>query len=176
MLIKEFLPGGNLREKMKQGLTTYQKIEILYQIAYGLAAAHNKSVVHLDLKPESILFNENGVPKIIDWGNAAKEGETPPTLREGTGLYTAPEQYFNPPPASRKMDVHAWGAIAIELLAECSPDRLKDIVAAIWNGYEENLLDGLLRRCLSKDLNDRPDMETVLEELEEIRDLLAQIP
>lgn len=64
----EFLPGGDLKHKMRAGLSLLESIKIVKAIAAGLHYAGNKGLVHRDIKPENILFREDNSPVISDFG------------------------------------------------------------------------------------------------------------
>ena len=67
----ELLEGQTLRERLSQGaMPTRKTIEIASQVARGLAAAHEKGVVHRDLKPDNIFVTTDGHAKILDFGLA----------------------------------------------------------------------------------------------------------
>ncbi len=92
---------------------------ILTQLAEGLSFAHQKNVVHRDLKPQNILLDRSGLVKLTDFGLAhglesslglTKTGEAP-----GTPAYMAPEQFLGAEPDPR-IDVYAFGILAYEML------------------------------------------------------------
>ena len=67
----EYLPGGiTLDHKIKAGLTHRQGIEIIRQIAAALGFAHSKDIIHRDVKPENIMFREDGNAVLTDFGIA----------------------------------------------------------------------------------------------------------
>ena len=70
-LVMEYLPGGSLRDRLRQAkgpLEWREALSILDQVCDGLEYAHGKHVIHRDLKPENILFDEQGRAKIADFG------------------------------------------------------------------------------------------------------------
>src|SRR6476620_10952235 len=81
-VVSELLEGEDLRRVLARGpLTPRKAMEIGSQVAQGLAAAHQKHVVHPDLKPENIFITPEGRAKILDFG-LAKLGPVAP-LHEG---------------------------------------------------------------------------------------------
>jgi serine/threonine-protein kinase len=67
----EYIPGQSLREVIDaKKLSVRRSLELGSQIADGLAKAHEKGVVHRDMKPENVLVSEDGYAKIIDFGLA----------------------------------------------------------------------------------------------------------
>ena len=103
-----------LREKRffepKEGL------DIIYQVAAGMSAAHNQEVIHRDLKPSNILMNTDGLVKVVDFGIASASTNTDSTLTKagsiiGTPAYLSPERAKGME-ADNRCDVYALGIIA----------------------------------------------------------------
>ncbi len=65
----EYVEGKTLKDK-KDTLSEKQKLEIGIQVAEGLAAAHEKGIVHSDIKPENIMIRKDGIAQIMDFGLA----------------------------------------------------------------------------------------------------------
>ena len=83
--VMELLEGQTLRDRLSEGALPARKAgEIGAQIARGLAAAHDKGIVHRDVKPENVFITTDGRVKVLDFGLARHH--TPP--REGTHLET----------------------------------------------------------------------------------------
>ena len=130
-MVLEYLPGGTLAERLRPGepLATAAVEPIAAGIAAGLAHAHERGIVHRDLKPANILFDEEGRPKLADFGiarRAAGEG----TLTEagtvlGTASYISPEQAAGEP-AGPPSDVYALGVILFQLLTGRLPFEADD--------------------------------------------------
>ena len=113
-LAMELVRGRPLSVAIAEGLGTARVVELGTEIADGLAAAHRRSVIHRDLKPDNIMIDGEGHPKILDFGLAkvsrqvvadaatvardepTVRGETPATTRKGmilgTVAYMSPEQ------------------------------------------------------------------------------------
>jgi len=76
VLILEYLPAGTLRSKLGEAkgegrmLAVADCTRYVSQIAEGLCHAHNRGLVHRDVKAENILFNDEGTPKITDFGRS----------------------------------------------------------------------------------------------------------
>src|SRR5207244_3541115 len=70
-LVMEYVHGQNLEQYAKQQvLTPIQCAQMLAKIARALALAHQRGVIHRDLKPRNLLIDANGEPRIIDFGLA----------------------------------------------------------------------------------------------------------
>src|SRR5439155_17800057 len=96
-LSMELLERGSLDDRMaKLGkIPEADILEIGARIAEGLRAANQRGLLHRDIKPGNILFNEEGVPKIVDFGlsrpkESTKQGSNEPIW--GTPYYIAPEK------------------------------------------------------------------------------------
>lgn len=116
-----YLEGGNLRQLLSKHdrLPARGAIEIAAQICAGLSAAHAKSVLHLDLKPENVLIGagQNIVLSDFELGGSFQDEEKRAALpeRRGTPAYAAPEQARDGQ-ADARSDVYAFGLIFYEML------------------------------------------------------------
>ena len=115
-IVMELVDGVSLREILAhQGKTTAEAALVVLQGSLlGLAAAHQRGVVHRDYKPENVLVNGDGDSKLTDFGIAARAGDSP--IPAGTLVYAPPEQ-FGGSPASPAGDVYAATATFYECLA-----------------------------------------------------------
>ncbi len=121
----EWLPGGTLEERLADGpLPDAETSRIAKGIAAGLAQLHDRGLVHRDLKPANVLFDEEGRPKLGDFGLARRVAGAG-TLTEagtvlGTAAYLSPEQAAAEPvgPAS---DVYSFGVILFRMLTGALP-------------------------------------------------------
>ncbi len=67
-LAAEYLPGGDLKDLVKQGMSPDDALRVLKDIGAALSHAHEKDFVHRDIKPENILFREDGTAVLTDFG------------------------------------------------------------------------------------------------------------
>jgi eukaryotic-like serine/threonine-protein kinase len=113
-IVMEYIPGGDLKEMMdKEGpLSGKQLSRIGAEVAAGLAHAHERGVVHRDIKPQNVLMDEYGRPKLTDFGIARALDATVHTTKTGsylgTALYSAPEQ-LKGEEITPKSDVYSLG-------------------------------------------------------------------
>lgn len=114
------LLGKSARRQLMQRL-----LQVLVDVGEALEYAHNKGVLHCDLKPGNILLDENDHPAIIDWGMArtvtatSRPTASPDTLIAGTPEYMPPEQADGH--ADTRSDVFGLGAILYEILTGSPP-------------------------------------------------------
>jgi serine/threonine protein kinase len=106
-------------------LNTRQRLALIIKICEAVEHAHQRGIIHRDLKPGNILMEENGQPKILDFGLArVTDGDMQATRQTdmgqllGTLAYMSPEQVTADPLAlDTRSDVYALGVILYELLA-----------------------------------------------------------
>src|SRR3954469_16538556 len=130
-MVLEYLSGGTLEDRLKarKPLPDAETLAIATGVAAGLAQAHARGVVHRDLKPANVLFDDEGRPKIADFGvarMAAGEG----TLTEagtvlGTAAYISPEQAMGEP-ATPASDVYSFGVLLYRMLTGRLPFEVDD--------------------------------------------------
>jgi serine/threonine protein kinase len=115
----EYMAGGSLEERLQaQGaLPVEEVIGVAAAVCEGLSYAHDRGVVHCDLKPANILFTAAGTAKVADFGIAYVSGEmltrswhTPVGFVAGTLPYMSPEQADGVRDDPR-LDVYALGAV-----------------------------------------------------------------
>ncbi|MDP8952486.1 MAG: serine/threonine protein kinase, partial [Actinomycetota bacterium] len=96
-IVMEYIPGGDLGKLVaeKGPLKEKELARIGADVASGLAHAHNKGIIHRDIKPQNILIDDYGRPKLADFGVARALGATESTQTGsylGTASYSSPEQ------------------------------------------------------------------------------------
>ena len=181
-LVMEVVEGITLSERLRRGpMSPDEAAAVFVQIAAGLEAAHDRGVVHRDLKPGNIKISEDGHVKILDFGLAkatsgsGDDDDDSPTLtleetREGTILgtpaYMSPEQARGERVDSRT-DIWAFGVCLYEALTAKRPfdgRTATDILAAILTREPDPQalppetpasMRRLLDRCLRKRRSDR---------------------
>jgi eukaryotic-like serine/threonine-protein kinase len=124
-LVMELVDGEPLSSVLaREGrLTPERTLDLLGQVAAGLAAAHAAGVVHRDVKPANLLIRRDGTVKITDFGiawSAANATVTRTGHVVGTAQYLAPE-LVQGQKATPAVDVYSWGTVAYECLAGRRP-------------------------------------------------------
>src|SRR5215471_14320434 len=129
----ELIRGPSLREYVQEHhLNTGQRLQLMVRICEGVQHAHQRGLIHRDLKPGNILVDETGQPKILDFGVARVTDSETQTTRQtdlgqlvGTLAYMSPEQALGDPlELDTRSDVYALGVILYELLAGRMPYRI----------------------------------------------------
>jgi serine/threonine-protein kinase len=172
-IVQEFLSGYDLDELLKAGVVADENtiVSILLQVCEGLDFAHQKGIVHRDVKPSNIRVLQDGTVKIMDFGIAKSllvaSNLTQTGIALGTAGYLAPEQIQGRPVDSRT-DIFGFGVVAYELMTGVRPFEsatLSNVLYKILNEEPEDPssigstcsegLETLVRRCMSKEPEDR---------------------
>lgn len=135
-LVMEYVNGVTLDRMMRErsGLDAASFLHILRQAAEALDTAHQRGIIHRDVKPANILVDENGDAKITDFGIAkilSKE-RTPTGIMMGTPSYIAPE-YIREQPIDGRADQFALAVIAFEILTGRKPFQGADIASLMFS-------------------------------------------
>ena len=205
-LAMELVRGRSLAEEIQRGLAPSRTVELAVQIADGLAAAHRQGVVHRDLKPDNVMIDGDGRPKILDFGlaktglaAAAASEDAPTLLREqtttqqgtlmGTVAYMSPEQAQGKPVDPRS-DVFSLGIVLYEMATGRRPfvgDNTVSTLTAILRDAPARVtsvapsapapLDKIVARCLEKDPARRyADASGVRDDLRALQTQLISAP
>ena len=123
----EFLDGGTLSDRMRDGISLADAVSVIVQIASALDFAHTHGVVHRDLKPANIMFRDSGTPVLTDFGIARYQDGSATRLTQtgmlvGTPTYMSPEQ-INGQSVDGRADLYSLGILFYELLAGHAPFR-----------------------------------------------------
>ncbi len=128
-LAMEYVEGEDLTAfSHRRDLSVSDKLVLFRKICEAVAYAHSRLVVHRDLKPSNIIVNEQGEPKLLDFGISKLLSETESAEEKGTvtalGMltpnYASPEQ-FRGETVSTATDVYSLGVVLFELLTDALP-------------------------------------------------------
>jgi serine/threonine protein kinase len=118
-LVFEYVPGQNLGDYLKANgrLSPVKAISILRPVLNAVAHAHAAGIIHRDLKPSNILIDSDGMPRVMDFGIAARVEHETIVGEEfmGTPSYMAPE-YILKRESSERSDVFSAGLVFYEML------------------------------------------------------------
>lgn len=121
----EYLDGGTLHDRMRDGLSLAEAVAIVVQIAGALQFAHDHGVIHRDLKPSNIMFRDESTPVLTDFGIAKQQDAQQTRLTQtgmlvGTPTYMSPEQ-INALEVDGRSDLYSLGVMFYELLTGNAP-------------------------------------------------------
>ncbi len=176
-LVMPLMNGGSLATRLKalgadRCLPAKQAAEIVRDIALGVHHAHERGLIHRDLKPGNILLDEKGRPHVADFGLARRVDVSASTVAgiAGTVAYMAPEQGRGEKQLTTAVDIHALGVILFELLTGGVPYGGTDIASMLRRLTDETEpvplvsrfrsdvpadLEVICMRCLSRMPRDR---------------------
>ena len=178
-----FIEGRSLRARLADGaVTVVEVVSVLKDVARALAYAHERGIVHRDIKPDNVLLS-GGTAVVTDFGiaKAISASMTAPPAQDATGAltqlgtalgtpaYMAPEQIAADPNIDHRADLYAFGCLAYELLTSRPPfqglagqrllaaqlsENPKPVDAV--RADTPNALAALVMQCLEKDADRRP--------------------
>ncbi len=127
-IVEEFVDGISLDELIRREryLPADAAALVLYEVAKALKYAHDRGVVHRDIKPGNILISRQGDVKLVDFGIATSHGESEEGLTRdgmmlGTVAYMAPEQIDDARSVDRRSDIYSLGVVLYEMLTGRTP-------------------------------------------------------
>ncbi len=194
--VMELVPGETLAKRLERGALAFEEARLIFlQVAEALEAAHQKGILHRDLKPGNIQITPQGRVKVLDFG-LAKSLEDPsdasdlaesPTKAQATelGVILGTASYMSPEQArgkrlDKRSDVWSFGCVLYETLTgrkAFDGETVADVLASIvktdpdWSALPRDLppeVSKLLRRCLRKNPEERlRDVGDALLELRE---------
>ncbi len=140
-IVMAFVDGGSLRDLVSQGpLEPEYALSIASQVADALHHAHQRGIVHRDVKPNNILLSRDGRPLLSDFGIAKALHESTGLTRTGMSIgtpeYMAPEQ-IQGQKVDARTDIYALGIVLYEMLAGWAPFSSTTPVAALYKQVNE---------------------------------------
>jgi len=169
----EYVEGKTLKEfveKEKDSLSVRKALDIAIQICEGLAAAHERGIVHRDIKSDNIMLTPKGQIKIMDFGLAKLKGTTKLTKTGstlGTAAYMSPEQARGED-VDHRSDIFSFGVVLYEMLTAHLPFRGEHQAAMLYSVVNEDPppiarfndkvsveLERIILKALAKDREER---------------------
>ncbi|AHY47441.1 Protein kinase domain [Rubrobacter radiotolerans] len=188
-IVMEYVPGGDLKRLVdSEGPLSGRRLARLgAAVAAGLAHAHERGVIHRDVKPQNVLIDEYGNPKLTDFGIARAldpDGSEPGAAHMtrtghylGTALYSAPEQ-LNGEGATPKSDVYGLGATLYHAATGGPPFTGNPVEVATQQMERDPKppreagagispeMEAVILACLARDPEDRPSAADVQSRLQ----------
>jgi len=124
-IIMEYVDGGTLADllKVRKRFDPAEAVAIVRQVAEGLRAAHDRDLIHRDVKPRNIMLTSEGRVKLADMGLARHVAEADGAEGKafGTPYYISPEQVTGDPPPDHRTDLYSLGVTFYEMVAGRPP-------------------------------------------------------
>jgi hypothetical protein len=185
-IVLEYVEGETLKDLIRREgpLEITQAIAYAIEIARALGAAHQRMIVHRDVKPQNVLIGDEGSVKITDFGIArtlTEEGLTMAGRVLGTTDYVSPEQALGHP-VTGQSDLYSLGIVLYEMLTGQVPFRGESPVAVAMRHVREQVPDvqklrpevsaataSVVDRAFAKDLDYRyHDADSMVADLEQV--------
>ncbi len=170
-IVMEYVEGKTLKQLIEEQTLSLKKVlELSIQIGEGLLAAHEKQIVHRDIKSDNIKITPKGQVKIMDFGLAKLKGATKLTKAGstlGTAAYMSPEQAQGEE-VDQRSDIFSFGVVLYEMLTSKLPfggEHHSAIIYSILNEEPQPLarfnnqasakLQEIVEKALAKDKEER---------------------
>src|SRR5919107_5964477 len=183
----EYVPGGTLKDRIRaEGfLDPYAAVELASWVAQALGFAHERGMIHRDVKSQNILLSEAGTARVADFGIARAAAATTTSRSNpimGTAGYMSPERVQGGP-VGPWSDLYSLGVVLYEMLTGELPYEAQDQITVAIKHVNESprppseanpevpqVLDALTLRLLAKDPSERYGNATeLLEDLRRVR-------
>lgn len=130
-ILMDYMPGGSLSSVLasRGPLPIAEAVSIASQVAFALETAHRRGIIHRDIKPDNILFDADGTPKLADLGVAKFSDDVTTTMVTahgmivGTPAYMAPEQMMDSHSIDARADIYSLGVVLYEMLTNKRPNE-----------------------------------------------------
>ena len=191
-LAMEYVPGQTLREVLTEEgpLSPRAALDVLEALLLALAAAHDKGLIHRDVKPENVIISEHGTVKVADFGLARAVSSQ--TVTSSTGMLLGTVAYLSPEQVERgiadaRSDVYAAGLVLFEMLTGSKAFTGDTAIHVAWQHVHKGVpapssrvdglppaLDELVAAATSRDPDERPaDASAFLELVRRTRESLG---
>ena len=149
-IVFEYVEGETLKDRIRRlgRLPVPEAVAYAIEVARALGAAHERQIVHRDVKPQNVLIDEEGTAKVTDFGIArtmTEEGLTADGRVLGTTDYVSPEQALGHE-VGPQSDLYSLGIVMFEMLTGDVPFSGENQVAVAMKHVREELPDVQLRR------------------------------
>jgi hypothetical protein len=190
----DWIEGRELGDLLAQGrLTVKQRLDMYVDICDAVGHAHERGVVHRDLKPGNVLVDPGDEVHVLDFGLAklTTESDDARLTHEGSSLgtpyYMAPEQLVSPKDVDHRADIFALGVLLYEMLTAARPfagasavevsNKILNVSPPPPSTLARDVpkgIDAICARALEKKVDDRfPDVAALRREVDAVRKALA---
>jgi serine/threonine protein kinase/tetratricopeptide (TPR) repeat protein len=197
-IVMQYIDGVTLDQIIGVKKLSIDKIvDISIQVCNGMIEAHNKEIIHRDIKPGNIMIDNKGVVKILDFGLAKftsdsvvkTDGRVDSDLTQkgfvmGTVAYISPEQAKGKP-LDKRTDIFSFGVVLYEMIEGQNPFRVDEQIETLYNVLNKKVeftrdipeeLKEIVRKALEKDRDNRcPDFASLKEDLEAFQEFYARV-
>jgi serine/threonine protein kinase len=178
-IIMEYVDGLPIDEYLKsKPLSNYEKIQLFLRICEAINYAHNRLILHLDIKPSNILVTEDGQVKLLDFGIAQKIGtKLQKNFYKATPFYAAPEQ-IESKEITTATDIFQLGVLLHIILSGKNPlnpreDNPYDREIRVSDLTDKELLS-VIKVCLSESSENRYVSVSAL--IQDVKNYLNKVP
>jgi tRNA A-37 threonylcarbamoyl transferase component Bud32 len=166
-IVTELVEGETLADRLRRDgpMPPEETVAVAVDIARALAAAHDRRLIHRDIKPGNVMLLPDGRVKVVDFGIARAAGSDTLT---GTGVVLGSTAYLSPEqaggqPVDERADLYALGCVLYEMLTGHVPFRADTPIATMYRHVNEDApapstivlvqpeLEAIVMRCLEKD-------------------------
>ena len=184
-IVLEYVEGETLKERIRRlrRLPVPEAVAYAIEVGRGLQAAHDRGIVHRDVKPQNVLLDEDGAARVTDFGIArslSEEGLTADGRVLGTTDYVSPEQALGHS-VTPQSDLYSLGVVLFEMLTGDVPFHGENQVAVAMHHVRDDMPDvraarpqvssalgAIVDRATAKSLDDRyPDCAELIADLED---------
>ncbi len=168
----EYLPGGTLSERIIEGMTVERGLETIKGVAQALSYAHQRGIVHRDIKPQNILFRYDDTPVLTDFGIAhVMKANSDTTRMTKLGMIVGSPRYMSPQQImcqslDARSDLYSLGIVFYEVLTGELPYRSDDVMSLAMKHCTEatpplpshlSRFQGILDKLVAKNPDERFD-------------------
>lgn len=163
----EYLEGGDLDNRIQEGLETSHALDILNKVSAALHVVHKQGIIHGDIKPANVIFRKNGCPVLTDFG-ISHQSKPKQEIHSSGEVYASPS-YASPEliqgrPFDYRTDLYSLGVMMYEMLVGEKPFQGESEIETIAQSIQDpipglpeklNKLQPLLDSLLAKSAEDR---------------------